>query len=238
MHSRALHAYIILNVLYCLPELWEPKANTPVQQEYRNLGAYQGMLQSCLSSDPLTKVPSQLHADFYSIRDGDFGGMYGLSEDKRMEEEAREGPAEKTCSCDGAKGKQARALPYDGCQRAMTTIGKFMNINCKSEVIVPPPSGTVGLARLALEAKGLPLELVENILQFAGFIGTKNYRLRIPHHPMHPANRDKLVEYLDNCWKLVIRTAMALGRSSIWKICAWQPRLGWSNNISSPTPLS
>lgn len=140
--------------------------------------------------------------------------MYGLSEEKRRAEKDREGPEEKICSCDGARGKHAWAFTDNGCQLAMTTIDNFMNINCKPEIIVPPPRRTVEMTRLALVAKGLPSELVEIILRFAGFIGMNNPYLRIPHHPMHPAKREQLVEYLDYCWKLVIRTAMAWEEAS------------------------
>lgn len=135
MHRRALHACIILNVLYCLPDLWEPNANQPFQQEYHNLKAYQRMLQSCLNSDLHTKVAIQLHADFCGICDGDFGRRYGLSKEKREQESAREGPSERICSCYGARGKRTRVFGhYDGCQLAMTTIEKFVNINCKPEL--------------------------------------------------------------------------------------------------------
>lgn len=83
-----------------------------------------------------------------------------------------------------------------------------MTRHSKATVIIPPLSATIDLVRFGLASKGLPRKLIENILQFAGFVRTEKSQPRVPHHPLHPDNKNQLIGYLDGCRQLVIRTVV------------------------------
>lgn len=64
------------------------------------------------------------------------------------------------------------------------------------------------LVRSGLASKVLPRELVENILQLVGFIRTHKSQLKVTRYPLHPNNKKQLIDSLDQCWQLVIQTAV------------------------------
>jgi hypothetical protein len=81
----------------------------------------------------------------------------------------------------------------------------------------PKPSD-IAQVQLVLSSKGLPLELVLTILDFAEYTPTR--RLEILHDAPHPGNRDELRKYLTFCWQLMLRCevmARALGSAIDWK---------------------
>ncbi|OAA55097.1 hypothetical protein ISF_08018 [Cordyceps fumosorosea ARSEF 2679] len=56
-------------------------------------------------------------------------------------------------------------------------------------------------AREALRAKGLPEELILQILRSR----TPLARIRVPGDPLHPENRKAVAEYLELCWGIIVR---------------------------------
>lgn len=166
------------------------------------------MLEVCLSHEALTQVPMQPHYDFFSIHGSEFGQPYRRTyNEERAEKAAWEDAGGKLCYCDSAGGMANKCFDPNEFKCGMMDIEKFMNRHSKSVISIPPPSTTIELARFGLASKGLPRELVENVLRFAGFIRTDKSQLRVPHHPFHPDNKAQLTNYLDECWQLVIRTA-------------------------------
>ena len=85
----------------------------------------------------------------------------------------------------------------------------------------PPEHNTtpsdIPQVRHILHSKGLPMELVLDIMQRAGY--APRGRLRVPHDPFHPDNREELAKYLRFCWEVLVRCEMlaaALGMAIPW----------------------
>ncbi|PYH40117.1 uncharacterized protein BP01DRAFT_351979 [Aspergillus saccharolyticus JOP 1030-1] len=81
----------------------------------------------------------------------------------------------------------------------------------------PGQSDTL-LVRNLLYRKGLPVELVLEVMEITGYgpLG----RLSEPEDPIHPSNRDELARYLTYCWRLLVHCDMmakALGMKLPWK---------------------
>ena len=66
-----------------------------------------------------------------------------------------------------------------------------------------PDAEDVSIVRQVLRSKGLPAELVLDILELAGYEPRR--RLKVAHDPFHPDNKAELGEYLTYCWKLIVR---------------------------------
>lgn len=49
------------------------------------------------------------------------------------------------------------------------------------------------------------MEIVTGILKFAGFIGDGKSGLVVPHDPLHPVKKQRLIEYMGYCWQIFIR---------------------------------
>jgi hypothetical protein len=78
-----------------------------------------------------------------------------------------------------------------------------------------------------LRLKGLPPELIAQILQLADY--KMKRRLIVADDPLHPDNAHELRKYLNYCWQLLIRTdivSRALGQQVEWKSeiteCIWE----------------
>ncbi|KAJ5259574.1 hypothetical protein N7478_012555 [Penicillium angulare] len=59
-----------------------------------------------------------------------------------------------------------------------------------------------------LRSMGLPAELSIEILDFADY--SPKGRVKIPHDPFHPENRERLAKYLRYCWQLLVRCDMLI----------------------------
>lgn len=81
----------------------------------------------------------------------------------------------------------------------------------------PAPSAVLQVQQM-LGSKGLPAELVLDILEMAEYEPGEG-RLKVPHDPFHPENRGELAKYLRYCWELIVRCEMmanAVGMEIPW----------------------
>ena len=83
----------------------------------------------------------------------------------------------------------------------LVTFDTLLNVLDAAQYV--PDADDVSFVRQALQSKGLPTELVLDILELAGYEPRR--RLKIAHDPFHPDNRKELGEYLTYCWKLIVR---------------------------------
>lgn len=77
-----------------------------------------------------------------------------------------------------------------------------------------PGRSDVDIVRDVLCSKGLPDELVLDIMEFPDY--TPAQRLNVSGDPFHPSSRDELHQYLKYCWQLLVRRDMIakeVGRS-------------------------
>ncbi|KAH8682579.1 hypothetical protein BX600DRAFT_506160 [Xylariales sp. PMI_506] len=71
--KTALHSYICLNVLYCLPELWNPDLSREQQdRDYRSTKCYQSMLRNVTCLLGLGDTAMVPHRKFFRIEDSQF----------------------------------------------------------------------------------------------------------------------------------------------------------------------
>lgn len=80
-----------------------------------------------------------------------------------------------------------------------------------------PNADEVQLVKAMLHLKGLPEELVLDVMEHADY--TVKRRLIQPHDPFHCDNREELHHYLKYCWRLLINCNMmaeALGSPIDW----------------------
>lgn len=78
-----------------------------------------------------------------------------------------------------------------------------------SETLTPqrPTPHAVSQVQQLLRGKGLPAELILDILEKADF-DPGDGRLKVPHDPFNLENREELAKYLRYCWELVVRCEM------------------------------
>lgn len=128
----------------------------------------------------MTDTASCPHRDFCGIAHGQFDSAY----DETLERiEGKAGVPYGKISFEQLLNLEGRGGPYQ----------------------VPPHACTLNCIRRTLQNKGLPSELTQIILEYAGYAGSGQSQLKVPHHPFHPENREQLVQYLDECWQLVVR---------------------------------
>lgn len=97
----------------------------------------------------------------------------------------------------------------------------------EAPIYLPHPSDIPRVQQMLFQ-KRLPSELVLDIMAKADY--TPKRRLTVSNNPLHPDNRDELVQYLDECWQLLVQCemmAMALndalspGRQHVPETLAW-----------------
>lgn len=79
----------------------------------------------------------------------------------------------------------------------------------ESEILVTglmPSADEVELVKMMLRFKGLPEELVLDVIELADY--TVKRTLEQPHDPLHPDNQAHLQHYLDYCWLLLVNCNM------------------------------
>jgi hypothetical protein len=89
-----------------------------------------------------------------------------------------------------------------------------------------PTSPDIPIVEVYLRRKGLPRELVREVLVLADY--KMKRRLVVADDPLHPENAPELRKYLNYCWQVLVRTdvvARAYGRRIDWKSevteCIW-----------------
>ncbi|SPO00987.1 uncharacterized protein DNG_03736 [Cephalotrichum gorgonifer] len=93
---------------------------------------------------------------------------------------------------------------------------KFLNLDTETQQ-KPSPSAVAQVQHI-LYSKGLPMEMVLDILEMAEYEPGEG-RLIVPHDPLHLENRDELAKYLRYCWELLVRCEMmanAIGMEIPW----------------------
>ena len=82
-----------------------------------------------------------------------------------------------------------------------------------------PARDDVPQVQQILSSRGLPAELVLDIMELAGYHAGEG-RLKVPHDPFHRENRDELAKYLKYCWELLVRCEMLA--NVIGKVIPWE----------------
>lgn len=189
----ALLPYIGLNVIYCFPETWDLASGKTDVRDYSATALYQKMVQLCTISGMTSEVATFPHRQFFGIEDGQFTWRYNKPQlrDPRL----------------NAIGR----YPY-----GVLPIEEFLNCEVLTEN-KPGPSAIPQVQQM-LYSKGLPMELVLDIMDMAEY--APRGRLQVPHDPFHPENREDLAKYLKYCWVLFVRCDMmatALGMVINWE---------------------
>ncbi|KAK3987003.1 hypothetical protein QBC44DRAFT_401467 [Cladorrhinum sp. PSN332] len=185
----ALLPYIGLNVIYCIPETWDLASGKTREKDYRQMRIYQYMLKHCTLSGTTSEVAMYPHRQFFGIADGQFRWV---GNEFRLP-------------------RQSLVYPY-----GLVSFEEFLN--CDGVTENKPAPSDVPQVRQILHSKGLPMELVLNIMALAEY--APRGRLQVPHDPFHLDNRDELAKYLKFCWEVLVRCDMmagALGMVIPWR---------------------
>lgn len=150
---------------------------------------YQYMLHQCTLSGMTSEVATHPHRQFFGIADGQF---------RRY----------------GALGRSTMRSPH----YLYGSVSFEHFLNCEAPTESKPGHSDVAHVQQILHSKGLPMELVLEIMDLAEY--TPRGRLRVPHHPFHRNNWDELEKYLKFCWQVLVRCDMmasALGMAIPWE---------------------
>lgn len=187
--KTALLPYIGLNVIYCFPETWDPASGKTREKDYRQMRIYQYMLKHCTLSGTTSEVAMYPHRQFFGIADGQFRLV----------------------------GNQFR-LPSLSLVYPYGLVPYEEFLNCDRVTENKPAPSDVPQVQQILRSKGLPMELVLNIMALAEY--APRGRLQVLHDPFHLLNRDELAKYLKFCWEVLVRCDMmagALGMVIPWR---------------------
>lgn len=91
-------------------------------------------------------------------------------------------------------------------------------LSCDTPTQQKPTRSAVAQVKQILWSRGLPTELILDILEMAEY-EPGDGRLEVPHDPFDPENRDELAKYLKYCWELLVRCEMmanAIGMEIPW----------------------
>ncbi|KAJ5899312.1 hypothetical protein N7495_004056 [Penicillium taxi] len=188
--DQGLSAYIGLNVALRFPEMWDTTAGKTDETDYRHTGFYQCTLQNCTRSVCFcsSMATSYPHQKFFGIPDKHFSESGNVSIDENHW----------LCRTDMFnKSGSSRLHSHVG----ILLFDEFLNLEHALPENTPysyqPETSDVIFVKQVLRSY-LPLELVLDIMDLA------DYKVKIRHDPLHPANRTELKKYLDLCWQLVI----------------------------------
>ncbi|KAJ5484198.1 hypothetical protein N7539_005994 [Penicillium diatomitis] len=196
---KALRAYICLNTIDSLPELWDKASGSTEETDYRRSRFYQYTLRTCTGEeDHISEVTTYPHRAFFGIGDNQFRGEYTVPQIRRSHWLRWE--------------PQPRLLyikMYDWPRSnhyGKVPIEEFLTLENPAYMGHPPSQSGVALIQSYLFEKGLPAELVLMVMDLADYkpIG----RLSEPHDPFHPSNRMELDQYVTYCWQLLVRCEM------------------------------
>ncbi|KAL4805378.1 hypothetical protein BDV18DRAFT_140788 [Aspergillus unguis] len=222
LYKRALDAYLGLNIIDCFPELWDPGSgcrrqddrsaqDLEIADEYRNTAFYQRVLYSA-TKDSVAVIPTIPHQQFF----GDSGDDHSSFNIKL----AHRWPA-LTKLTEGKKLSRRNMLVDSNPDEFPFGLVPFdVSMNCQDgERPYLVSADDIAQVREVLYEKGLPMELVLHIMDFAG-LKTPQRRLLIANDPFHPANREDLDKYMRFCWLTLVRCnmlAQASGCDINWK---------------------
>jgi hypothetical protein len=205
VHAKALSAYIALNVALCFPEICDPSAGRTDRTDYRHTGFYQYMLRQCTMS-ATSKATPYPHQRFFGIPDTHFDEFNTIDEEHWL--------------CRTSIYDSAGFLYED--HYGLLSFDEFVNLESSLADEYQPMKPDVIFVQQLLFSKGLPAELMLEIMDLADY---KEKRvLKVPHDPLHPANRAELNEYLDQCWQTIISCDI-LSDTLDMKAIDWQDRV-------------
>ncbi|KAJ5726968.1 hypothetical protein N7493_005995 [Penicillium malachiteum] len=187
---KALRAYICLNTIYCLPEIWDYSSGRNTESDYRNSKFYQYTLRTCTGTGQVSEVSAYPHRQFFGIGDTQLGGEFvspKITGEKAHWVLIPNGRHPKT---------KYYSLEYD--HYSKLSIGDFLTLEDDSLPGWQTGQSDIALVQDYLYRKGLPMELVLEIMSLAKYepLG----RLSEPHDPFHSSNQEELAKYLKNCW--------------------------------------
>jgi len=199
--DMAISAYILLNVIYCLPETWSPSEQGESKKDYRRTQTYQELVRK-LCGEQEADVVAFPHRQFFGLRYARrFAAYPGISSPAPKEYLDRVG---------------AGYLPYENYIEGLSrSWGSSVDSYEAS-------SEDVSRIRGMLCHKGLPVELAQDIMDLAGFEVER--RLPVAHDPFHKDNEAELLRYLKYCWQLIVRCEVLARELSL--SIEWEKEIG------------
>ena len=203
LYDFALSAYVSLNLSFCFPELWPATEGTePIGvNDYRRTYMYQSTINECTGVGATSDLLQYAHTDFFGTADCSFINSAMSNPDT---DPLGRGGAEVPSYLNRCGSQAYDDFLKDNAQRNPPETAKLT-----------PEVETA--ARRAMCANGLPEELVMAVLDYSQ---PSHDRLVVPHDPMHPRNRVVLMEYLEECWMVMVRCSVVaeeMGLSLNWK---------------------
>lgn len=161
------------------------------------------MLRYCTSSDSTSEVGKYPHIAFYGIGDDRFRSWPHFKPVLRLKYMP---------DIDKKDMVRERHIPYGA-----VPFEDSLNSKVHTTEHLPDVSA-VALVGDMLHSKGLPVELVDDVMEKADY--TAKRRLVYAHDPLHPGNLEELQQYLKYCWRLMVNCnlmADALGTGIEWE---------------------
>ncbi|RHZ54082.1 hypothetical protein CDV55_105087 [Aspergillus turcosus] len=236
--KAALNIYLLLNILYCFPELWDPASrqarNKKRTDEYRATRMYQRTIKIWTHDASENDVSRHPHRQFFGL-EGHFGFKLQVprGRDLHVLAQLREKLAK------GNWGPETTPEQMEELVYGQLPFEEFLA--CGEGAVGGGQHQTrsaVDVARVEayLRAKRLPQELVLQITACTEYDRPCS-RLPVPHDPLHRRNRRQLRRHLDNCWRILVRCNMLareLGTKIDWK---YQVVAALDRMVSSPVGM-
>jgi hypothetical protein len=188
--------------------MWDYASGKTTEIDYRNSKFYQYTLRTCTGTGHTSDVSTYPHRQFFGISDNQFGGEYCYPKVRTTH----------WLRWTEVKNNQNVRYPRRADHYGKVPIDEFLTLENETLPGHQPGLSDMALVRDILYRKGLPAELVLDIMEFAGYepVG----RLNEPHDPFHLSNRKELARYLTYCWQLLVHCDMmakALGMKIPWQ---------------------
>ncbi|KAE8550498.1 hypothetical protein EYB25_006725 [Talaromyces marneffei] len=206
IYKSALSAYLSLNILYCFPSLWDPASSTSRPTDYRSTKLYQRMLRQCTWCCCTSEAAMYPHREFFGIGDEQFGFWPRIKPDFALKYMAY---------VDKRTGYEDKHVPYGA-----APIQDFLDSE-KHDTGYLPDVSAVALVRILLYRKGLPVELVDDVMEKADY--TPKRKLVYSDDPFHQGNLEELQKYLKYCWQLIINCNLMADALGV--------KIGWEDQI-------
>ncbi|KAH2650902.1 hypothetical protein KXV79_009235 [Aspergillus fumigatus] len=224
--EAALNIYLLLNILYCFPELWDPAArharNNKRTDEYRGTRMYQRTVKIWTQDGLESEVSRHPHRQFFGL---EFSYSLQISRgwDRPVLAQLRERIVkatwpEKTPEQISKLSVSDVCFPY-----GKMPFEEFLACREGGAAGVQHQTrSAVDVARVEtyLRAKRLPQELVLQITACTEYDRSRSRsRLPVPHDPLHPRDRRQLRQHLDHCWRIMVHCnmlAQELGTKIDW----------------------
>lgn len=197
LHNTLL-AYIGLNILYGLPEIWHPRAKREPWHDYRDTNTYQSFVAALKDGASHSRGDAEHfpQVDFFEMPTCwtlmPFHQKYADRAPVRVSQGSNNG---------GSK-------PRPGTMPFSSFAGK--NADRKRELYNTPTAFDARGATLFLRENGLPSEIINMILPLAG---DEAWSFAVPDDPLNPRNKPMLTRYLEQCWNGIVLSSLLLEAS-------------------------